>query len=119
MSELDTKDAALYKLTHILYALQAASFFFGLTLIVAVIINYVKQDDVRGSWLESHFTWQIRTFWYVLLMAVVGGLSIGLGLGLFILSFATIWLLYRIIKGWFYLYDKKPLYLTQPYNNAR
>ena len=110
MSELDTKDAALYKLTHILYALQAASFFFGLTLIVAVIINYVKQDDVRGSWLESHFTWQIRTFWYVLLMAVVGGLSIGLGLGLFILSFATIWLLYRIIKGWLYLYDKKQLY---------
>ena len=110
---------ALYKLTHIVYALQAIAFFFGFTLIVAVIINYVKRDDVKGSWLESHFRWQIRTFWYVLVMAVVGGLSIGLGLGLFILSFATIWLLYRIIKGWFYLYDQKELYLKQPYNNVR
>ncbi|WP_247869935.1 hypothetical protein [Methylophaga sp. SB9B] len=51
-------------LTIIIYALQAASFIVGLTFLVAVIINYIKRDDVRGTWLESHFRWQIRTFWF-------------------------------------------------------
>ncbi|MEW8206622.1 MAG: hypothetical protein AB2746_10910, partial [Candidatus Thiodiazotropha taylori] len=49
------------------YALQAASFLFVITLLIGVIVNYVKRDDVRGTWLESHFRWQIRTFWFVLL----------------------------------------------------
>lgn len=118
MRDLDSKDVAAYKLTHVVYALQAISFFFGVSLIVAVTINYVKRNDVKGSWLESHFKWQIRTFWYVLMLAVLGGLTIGIGLGLFILSFATIWLIYRIIKGWLYLYEKRELYLKQQYNSA-
>ena len=113
MIELDPKDAAAYKLAHIIYALQAISFFVGITLIVAVIINYVKRNEVKGSWLESHFRWQIRTFWYVILWAVLGGFTLSIGIGLFILSFATIWMIYRIIKGWLYLYDKKELYIKQ------
>ncbi len=48
----------------LVYGLQAASFFFGITAIAAVIINYVKKDDVLNTWLASHFRWQIRTFWF-------------------------------------------------------
>ena len=51
------------KLTHVIYALYAASILVGVTCLVAVIVNYVKRDDVAGTWLESHFRWQIRTFW--------------------------------------------------------
>ena len=58
--------------TTVVYALQAASFLFLITLLIGVIINYVKRDDVKGSWLESHFRWQIRTFWFSLLWAIVG-----------------------------------------------
>jgi uncharacterized membrane protein len=59
----------------IVYALQAVGFFVGLTWIVAAVIDYVKRDDAKGTWLESHFSWQIRTFWWGLLWAVVGGLA--------------------------------------------
>lgn len=55
------------------YALQAIGFFVGITYIVAIIINYVKRDDVKGTWLESHFRWQMRTFWFSLLWAIIGG----------------------------------------------
>jgi len=53
-------------ITNVIYALQAASFLVGFTLFVSVIVNYLKMSDVRGSWLESHFRWQIRTFWFSL-----------------------------------------------------
>src|SRR5690625_3838838 len=59
-------------LTLIIYILQGLAFFIGLTALVGIIMNYVKRDDVRGTWLESHFRWQIRTFWYVLLWMVLG-----------------------------------------------
>jgi uncharacterized membrane protein len=97
-------------LTIVVYALQAASFLVGLTLIVAVIINYVKRDDVRGTWLESHFRWQIRTFWYSLLWAVLGMLTFVLIVGYFILLADAIWVIYRIAKGWLRLNDGKPMY---------
>jgi uncharacterized membrane protein len=57
-------EKSLKTLTMVVYALQALGFLNGITWIVAVIINYVKKDEVRGSWLESHFRWQIRTFWW-------------------------------------------------------
>lgn len=103
-------DRSAYKLTHVVYALHAVSFFLGITLIIAVIINYVKRDDVKGSWLESHYTWQIRGFWYSLLYLLLGGLTYRMGIGAFILGIWALWLIYRIIKGWIYLNDKKPLY---------
>ncbi|HZE61816.1 MAG TPA: hypothetical protein VE085_14815 [Burkholderiales bacterium] len=56
------------------YALQAAGFFVGITWIVAVIVDYVKKDDARGTWLESHYRWQIRTFWFELLWGAIGGI---------------------------------------------
>ena len=87
-------------LTHLVYFLQALAFFSGITAIVGVIINYVKLDDVRGRWLESHFRWQIQTFWYALLLVIVGVLLLFIVVGWFFLAFAFFWVLYRIIKGW-------------------
>jgi len=114
MSDVKPTDNSAYKLTHAVYALQAISFFLGITLIIAVIINYVKRDDVKGSWLESHYTWQIRNFWYSLLWLSLGGLTFRQGIGAFILLAWAIWFIYRIIKGWIYLNDKKPLSLNSP-----
>jgi uncharacterized membrane protein len=92
------------------YALQAASFLFVITLLVGAIINYVKREDVKGTWLESHFRWQIRTFWFTLLWAVVGFFTSFILIGYVILFFNAIWLIYRIVKGWLNLHDQKALY---------
>jgi uncharacterized membrane protein len=97
-------------LTIVIYALQAASFVVGLTFLVAVIINYIKRDDVRGTWLESHFRWQIRTFWFCLLWGLVGALLSAVVIGVFILLANVIWVIYRIAKGWINVADNKPMY---------
>jgi uncharacterized membrane protein len=99
--------------TKAVYALQAASFLFGITLIAAVMVNYIKRDDVKSTWLESHFRWQIRTFWFSLLWAVVGIITFAAAVGVIILAVAIIWLLYRIIKGWIYLADGKEMYASR------
>jgi uncharacterized membrane protein len=93
------------------YALQAASILppFVITFFVAVILNYIKRDDVRGTWLESHFRWQMRTFWFGLLWFVLGGLTYIIVIGWAILFAATLWLIYRILKGWLNLNDGKPM----------
>ena len=93
----------------VVYALQAVGFFIGLTWIVAIVVNYVKRDDVRGTWLESHFTWQIRTFWWGLLWAVVGAILFVLVIGWFVLIADAIWIIYRIVKGWLNLAEGKPV----------
>lgn len=97
-------------LTIVVYALQAASFVLGLTFLVAVIINYIKKDDVRGTWLESHFRWQIRTFWFCLLWGLIGALLSVVFIGVFILLANAVWVIYRIAKGWIDLADNKPMY---------
>ncbi|GAB4513252.1 MAG: membrane protein [Sulfuricaulis sp.] len=91
------------------YALQAVSFFLGVTFFIAIILDYVKLDDARGTWLESHFRWQIRTFWFGLLWFALGGLTFFIGIGWFILFAAALWLIYRILKGWLKLNDNKPI----------
>ena len=101
----------LIRITHIVYLLQALSFIFGITYIFAIIVNYVKLDDVRGTWLESHFRWQIRTFWFSLLWFVIGVASFVIVVGYFILLANTIWMIYRIIKGWLRLNDNKSMYV--------
>jgi len=93
------------------YVLQAVSFFFGITYLAAVIVNYVKRPDVVGSWLESHFRWQIRTFWYSLLWWLIGVILTWVLVGWVVISVTAIWVLYRVIKGWLYLNDGKPMYL--------
>lgn len=97
-------------LATIVYALQALSFFVGITAIVAVVINYVKIDDIKGTWLESHFRWQIRTFWFGLLWGVIGAITFVLIIGWFILAADAIWVIYRIVKGWLNLNDGKEIF---------
>jgi len=114
-------------LTHVLYGMHAFSALMGLLgaafivtaflsgwpSIIAVIINYVKRSDARGTWLDSHFGWQLRTFWYALLWLVIAGLLILTFVGIVIaypkLSLVGLWVLYRIIRGWMALLDRKAM----------
>lgn len=109
MSELQSlsDQDSLKTLTTVVYALQAASFIIGITSIVAIVINYVKIDDVKGTWLESHFRWQIRTFWFGLLWGVIGVLTFILVVGWLILAADAVWVIYRIVKGWLNLNEGK------------
>ncbi len=104
--------AELKKYAFSVYILQALSFLLLVTAIVGVIVNYVKQEDVRGSWLESHFRWQKATFWYGLLWTVLGILTSWIYIGYVVLLAVTIWLVYRIARGWIYLVDGKEMYLV-------
>jgi len=97
-------------ITMVVYGLQAASFFFGITAIAAVIINYIKKDDVQNTWLASHFRWQIRTFWFGLLWGGIGALTVIIGVGFAVLGIAAIWIIYRIVKGWLRLSEGKEMY---------
>lgn len=101
--------ASLRQLTLVVYILYAVSWFVGITALVAIIINYVKRGDVAGTLYESHFTWQIRTFWWGLLWAVLGGVTLMVGVGFVILLAAFVWTVYRLVKGFLYWNDRKPL----------
>ncbi len=125
LSPLPTRD--LITLTHIIYALHAFSVLTGLTSaafvvtaflsgwpsIIAVIINYVKRDAVRGTFLDSHFSWQIRTFWWSLLWVVIAGVLIvtiiGAVVGLPLLLLLGLWVIYRIVRGWIALANSKAM----------
>lgn len=132
---LQTSDASqrLISYTHVIYALHAVSvligittaatvvggFIFGLPSIAAVIMNYARRDDVRGTWLESHFTWQIRTFWSAAILALIS-FVISAPLMLILVGFLLWWLavvllgawvLYRVLRGWLRLKDARPMYV--------
>ncbi len=100
---------SLKTLTQVIYALQALGFVFGISFIAAVVVNYVKRDDVEGTWLASHFRWQIRTFWFSLLWAAIGAITFLLIIGWFILAADAIWVIYRIAKGWLDLNEGKEM----------
>ena len=116
-------DPSLVTLTHVTYALHAlglaigafgastviGAFVFGWPSIIAVIINYVKRGDARGTWLESHFRWQIRTFWFGLLWGVIGGILTLVLIGFLVLAADAIWIIYRIVKGWLNLSENRPV----------
>ena len=106
----DPRLASGKSLTTLIYALYAASLLFGVTAIVAIVMNYVKRDDLRGTWLESHFRWQIRTFWYGLLWTALGALTFLVVIGWFILLAVWVWFIYRVVKGWLRLSENKPMY---------
>ena len=111
-NQADQRLKSLRTITMVVYGLQAAWFLFGVTAIIAIIINYVKKDDVQGTWLESHFRWQIRTFWFGLPWFVLGAITYLLIIGHFIIIVAGIWLIYRIIKGGLNLFDGKEMYAS-------
>ena len=106
----EISEAEIKKITYVVYILQALSFVFLITAVAGIIINYIKQDDVKGSWLESHFEWQKRTFWYGLLWMALAVLSFFLLVQWLICPIVAVWLVYRIAKGWIYLVDGKELY---------
>lgn len=127
-----TVEPSLVSYTHWMYALHALSalmgvfsaatvvgqFVFGIPSIIAVIMNYLKRGDVRGTWLDSHFGWQLRTFWYALLWFVLIGLFsaplvllLGLGIVTWIIGafVVGIWIVYRVARGWLRLRDGQPV----------
>jgi len=122
---------SLVTITHVVYALHTLSlvigafgaasiigaFVFGWPSIIAVIINYVKRNEARGTYLESHFSWQIRTFWWALLMSAIIAV-LGFTLAIVLIGFAIwivgffvlgIWAIYRIARGWLALMDRRPM----------
>lgn len=99
--------------TQLVYILQAVGFLIGLTWIAGVIVNYVKRDEARGTWVESHFRWQIRTFWFGLLWGVIGAVTSLIAVGFVILAVNYVWLIYRVVKGWLDFSSKKPMYQGQ------
>jgi uncharacterized membrane protein len=124
-------DSSLVTTLHITYALHAVglaigafgtatvvgAFLFGWPSIIAVILNYVKRGEARGTWLESHFTWQINTFWVAVLASILIGLS-GLVLAIVLIGFAIwaigffalgVWAIYRITAGWLRLRDRRAI----------
>ncbi len=107
----DDKLDSLKTLTTVIYALYGLSFILGgLPALVGIIMNYVKEDEVAGTWLESHFLWQKRTFWWGLAWSVVGFILFLVVVGWFVLVADFVWVLYRVIKGWLNLNDRKPMY---------
>jgi uncharacterized membrane protein len=117
----------LVTLTHLMYGLHAFSaltglltpalvvtaFLTGWPSIIAVIINYVKRSEVRATWLDSHFSWQLRTFWYALLWLGIGGVLfvtvVGIPVAIVLWLATGIWVLYRLIRGWLALGSKQTL----------
>lgn len=121
----------LIKLTHVIYALHAlsvvigvagsasvvSSFVFGLPSIVAVILNYIKRGDVRGTYLDSHFSWQIRTFWWAVLWGVIALLVtlvlivsiVGILIYWLPIVVVGLWIGYRVIRGWLMLKEGRAI----------
>jgi uncharacterized membrane protein len=134
MAEIDSDgagrhspDDSLVTLAHVMYGLHAFSALAGLTSaafvvtafltgwpsIIAVILNYVKRSDTRGTWLDSHFGWQIRTFWFALLWLVIAGLLavtvIGIPAAIVLMLGTGLWVGYRIVRGWLALLNNQAM----------
>ena len=125
-------DPSLVSYTNVIYALHSlsvligltspvtvvGSFVFGIPSIIAVIMNYVRQAEARGTYLESHFSWQIRTFWFAVLWGLVI-FGVSLVLMLILIGFVTlpaglallgVWVIYRVIRGWLALRERRPVH---------
>ena len=100
---------SLKTMAMVVYILQAIGFFTAITWIVAIVLDYVKKDDAAGTWLDSHYRWQIRTFWWGLLWGVIGSVLLLILVGWFILVAAGIWIIYRIVRGIVYLSEARPM----------
>jgi uncharacterized membrane protein len=101
--------ASLKQITLVVYLLQALSFAFGITAIVGLVINYVKRDEAAGTVYQSHFDWQIRTFWWGLLWTAIGIVLSFLLVGFAVLFVVWIWAIYRVVKGFLKLNDNQPV----------
>ncbi|MDD1614152.1 MAG: hypothetical protein LUP98_05820 [Methylococcaceae bacterium] len=100
----------LKKLAATVYLCQALTFMLaGLPLLLGVAINFYKRNEAQGTWLESHFNWQIKTVWITLAGFAVSGLTLEMGIGFFTLIATVVLLVYRIVIGWNALNDDKPV----------
>jgi uncharacterized membrane protein len=128
---ISVSEQSLVNWTHLIYGLHAFSiltgivgaatvvgaFLTGWPSIIAVILNYVKRGETRGTWLESHFRWQIRTFWFGLLwvclcvLFIIGTLGIGLLVAWIPLGIVTLWFIYRVVRGWMALNERRAMYV--------
>jgi uncharacterized membrane protein len=131
MDDRSQQTSSLVGWTQFIYALHALSlltgilgaatvigaFLTGWPSIIAVILNYVKRGEARGTWLESHFRWQIRTFWFGLLWVAlcVSFIIVTLGIGVLVawlpLAGVGFWFIYRIVRGWLALSGRRPMYV--------
>lgn len=131
MADIDARtglpDSAPHTLTHVIYALHAWSvvtglltpalvvtaFLSGWPSIIGVILNYANRGAASGTWLESHFRWQIRTFWFALLWLALGGLAfltvLGIPVAFVLWGLTGLWVVYRIARGWLALLANKPV----------
>jgi len=116
--------------TQVIYGLHALSivtglisastvvgaFLIGWPSIIAVILNYIKRGEARGTWLESHFRWQIRTFWFGLLwislcvLFIIFTFGIGFLIVVLPMGLVGLWFIYRVARGWIALNDRRPMY---------
>lgn len=127
MADAPAPPENLVRLTHLIYGLHAFSalmgvvssaavvtaFLTGWPSILAVILNYARRSEVGGTWLASHFSWQIRTFWWALSCVVAALLLfvtiIGIPLAFLLFVGTGLWVLYRIVVGWLALNDGRPI----------
>lgn len=106
----DEKLQSLKRITATVYLCQVLTFMLaGLPLLVGAAINFFKKNDVQGTWLESHFNWQIKTTWVALAGFAIAGLTFSMGAGVFILMMTLVWMIYRIAVGWYALTDGKAI----------
>ncbi len=130
MTTIVEPSPSLARLTHVIYALHAVSLLIGIVTaativgaflfswpsIIAVILNYAKRSEVRDTWLESHFRWQIRTFWFgalwvgLCVLFVIATLGIGIFIAWIPLGVVGLWFIYRIATGWLRLLDHRAMY---------
>ena len=121
---------SLVTTTHVIYGLHALSvligasgivniigaFVFGIPSIIAVIMNYAMQSEARGTFLESHFRWQIRTFWFAAGWILVSWMLfltiIGIPFSWALVIVAGLWVIYRIARGWVALASREPLVIN-------
>jgi len=134
VDRIGSDEQSLINWTQVIYGLHAFSlltgiigaatvvgaFLTGWPSIIAVILNYVKRSEVRGTWLDSHFRWQIRTFWFGLLwvglcaLFVIGTLGIGILIAWLPLLVVSVWFVYRVVRGWLALKERRQMYASTP-----
>ena len=103
-------DTAAYKQYNLIsYIFHLLGFFLGITPLIAIIMNYIKRDEMRGTWLESHVNWQIKTFWFSLLGYILGGLLTVILIGFVIIFLVFVWHVYRLVKGLIALNENNPI----------
>lgn len=102
-----TPTESMIQITHVTYALYALGLLTGVFVVAGLIVAYIKRDDVVGTYLADHYSWLIRTFWWGLLWTTIGLILAFVLVGFVVLAAVWVWWVYRIIKGWLRLTEKR------------